>query len=218
MKEAIWNRVGPATGLLFFALVFTGLFIHGYPDQSPSDQQLQSWIQGIDVGRFTTGVYIEELGQAMFIPFCVWLYLHLRRGDGSAWTALVMLAAGLAWTTVTLPINELYVGMLEQGRRAIDIHVAQTVLAISQTWFEMTFLPQALFFLAVGASILRGGALARWAGWAALALGLALLIPGPIMFAFGMLPYLAVLLVAGYYTWRPPLSRESGGLTSSPSR
>ena len=58
--------------------------------------------------------------------------------------------------------------------------------------------------------------MARWAGWAAIAMGLVLLIPGPIMFAFGMLPYLAILVVAGYYTWRPPLPREEMGDTTKP--
>jgi hypothetical protein len=42
MTEAIRNRIGPASGVLFFALLMVGAGIHGYPDIKPSDTQLAS--------------------------------------------------------------------------------------------------------------------------------------------------------------------------------
>jgi hypothetical protein len=208
MKEAIWSRVGPVTGILWFGLLFAGLSIHGYPDIRPTDAQLAKWLASVDVNKFSLGVYIETLGLVSFLPFAAWLYSHLKRGDtGSSWPALVMLAAAAGHTILVLPINELYVAMVEQARRGLDVQVAQTVLSITQTWFEMTGVVFALILLAAGVSILRGGVMSRWAGWAAIAIGVALLVPATL-FIVSTLGYLWFLAVAVYYTVRPSRLRE----------
>jgi hypothetical protein len=208
MKESIWNRVGPATGIVWFCLLFTGLSVHGYPDIKPTDAQLAKWLVDVDVNRFSHGVYIETLGLVSFLPFAAWLYGHLKRGGaGSSWPALVMLAAATAHTILVLPINELYVAMVEQARRGLDIHVAQTVLSITQAWFEMTGVVFALILLAAGVSIVRGAVMSRWAGWAAIAIGLTLLVPATV-FIVSMVGFLWFLAVAVYYTLRPSRVRE----------
>jgi hypothetical protein len=208
MNEAIWSRVGPVTGILWFGLMFAGLSIHGYPEIRPTDAQLAKWLGSVDVNRFSLGVYIETVGLMSFLPFAAWLYGHLKRGGtGSSWPALVMLAAATGHTVLVLPINELYVAMVEQARRGLDIHVAQTVLSISQTWFEMTAVVFALILLAAGVSILRGAVMSWWAGWAAIAIGVALLVPAAL-FVVSMLGYLWFLAVAVYYTVRPSRLRE----------
>jgi hypothetical protein len=207
MKEAIWNRVGPVTGILFFGLVFTGLFVHGYPDIRPTDAQLAKWLASVDVNRFSLGIYIEAVGYALFLPFAAWLYGHLKQGrTGASWPAVAMLAAAAAWVILTLPINELYIGMLEQAQRGLDIRVAQTVVSINQAWFEMTSVLLALTLLAAGVSILRGAAMSRWAGWAAVAVGLTLFLPATNFLQ--PVGYLWFLAVAGYYTVRPSRLRE----------
>ena len=208
VKKAIWDRVGPVTGILWFGLLFTGLSIHGYPDIRPTDAQLAKWLASIDVNRFSVGVYIEALGIVAFLPFAAWLYGKLKRGGtGSSWPALVMLAAASAHVILTLPINELYVGMVEQAHRGLDIHVAQTVLSTTQAWFEMTALLFALTLLATGVSILRGSVMWRWAGWAAIVIGVALFVP-PTIFIVTMVGSLWFLAVAVYYTLRPERERE----------
>lgn len=217
MKESIWNRVGPATGIVWLCLLFTGLSVHGYPDIRPTDAQLAKWLADVDVNKFSLGVYIEALGLVSFLPFAAWLYGHLKRGGaGSSWPALVMLAAATAHTTLVLPINELYVAMLERARQGLDIHVAQTVLSITQAWFEMTGVVFALILLAAGVSIVRGAVMARWAGWAAMAIGLTLLVPATT-FIVTMVGYFWFLAVAVYYTIRPPRRREHGADAVQPA-
>jgi hypothetical protein len=216
MKEAIWSRVGPVTGILFFGLVFTGLFVHGYPDIRPTDAQLGKWLASVDLNRFSLGIYIEAVGYALFLPFAAWLYVHLKQGrPGASWPAVAMLAAAAAWVILTLPINELYVGMLEQARRGLDIRVAQTVVSINQAWFEMTSVLLALTLLAAGVSILRGAAMSRWAGWAAVAVGLTLFLPATNFLQ--PVGYLWFLAVAGYYTFRPSRVREHVADTTHPA-
>gem|GEM_PF-2300367 len=203
MKKAIWDRVGPATGIVWFGLLFTGLSIHGYPDIRPTDAQLAKWLASVDVNTFSLGVYIEALGIVAFLPFAAWLYGKLKGGGaGSSWPALVMLAAASAHVILTLPINELYVAMVEQAHRGLDIHVAQTVLSITQAWFEMTGLVFALTLLAAGVSILRSAVMWRLAGWAAVAIGVAMFVPAAV-FIVTLVGYAWFLAVAVYYTLRP---------------
>ena len=212
MKKAIWSRIGPVTGLLFLALLLGGAFIHGYPDIRPTDKQLASWLASVDPNRFKIAVYIEALGTVLFIPFAVWLYRHLRQGaPGSSQPALVMLAGSVLWVSLTLPINQGWVGLLEQARRGLDIHVAQTVVSINQTWFDMTGIVLGLILAAAGVSILRGGVMSRWAGGVAIVIGLAQAASTPFgtdSTPAGLLAYVWLLGVAGYYTFRPARPRE----------
>ena len=97
MKDAIWSRVGPVAGLLFFALLFTGFAIHRYPDIRPTDAHLAQWFATVDVTRFRAGIYIEALGIALLIPFVAWLSGHLRQGArDSSWLAAPGLSSASA--------------------------------------------------------------------------------------------------------------------------
>jgi hypothetical protein len=214
VKDAICNRLGPMSGLLFVVLVMTGFLIHGYPDTRPSDTQLSKWIASVDVSRFSAGVYVEELGLLMFIPFVAWLYTRLREAGGApSWMALVTLAAGTGWIVLTLPINEVWVGVLDQARRGLDIRVAQTLVSVNQAWFEMSSILLGLMFLAAGAAILRGRVMSRWAGWAAIVLGVTQLLPPSISQEGQLVATLWILVVAAYYSVRP--TRTSNRLAST---
>ena len=206
MREAIWTRVGPATGLLFVVVLHVGFFIHGSPDIRPTDAKLSSWLANVDVNRFGLGVYIEALGTLLFIPFAAWLYIHLRPdGTGSSWPAVAMLASATGWVILTLPIDQSLVGLLEQSRRGLDIRVAQTLVSVHQASYDTTAIVLGLALVTAGVSILRGGAMSRWAGWAAILIGLAEVLSakfGTDATPAGLLPYFWVLAIAAYYTLR----------------
>jgi hypothetical protein len=211
MKQAIWRRVGPFTGLLSTALIFTGLSIHGYPDIRPTDAQLAKWLAGIDPNGFRLGIYIEQLGVVLFLAFAAWLYGHLRRKD-SSWLPVAMLAAAAAHVTVTLPLNEIYLGLVDQARKGLDIHLAQTVISINQEWFDMTGIVLGLFLLTAGATILRGEAMSRLVALATILIGASQVVTSPFGLTStpaGMLPYVWFVAVAGYYTLRPARETES---------
>lgn len=212
MRQAIWSRVGPATGLLFVVVLHIGFFIHGYPDVRPTDAQLSSWLASVDMNRFGVGVYIEALGTLLLIPFAAWLYGHLRRnGTGSSWPAVAMLASATGWVILTLPIDELYVGLLQQARKGLDIRMAQTVVSIGQASYDSTAIVLGLALVAAGVSILYGGVMSRRAGWAAIVIGLTEVLSAPFgtdSTPAGLLPYFWILAVAGYYTFRPGRARD----------
>jgi hypothetical protein len=221
MKQAIWRRVGPLTGLLFIALVFTGLSVHGYPDIKPTDAQLAKWLANVDVNTFRVGIYIEAVGIVLFIPFAAWLYGHLRQGArDSSWLPVAMLGAAAVHVGLTLPINEAYVGLVDQARNGLDIHVARTIVSINQEWFDMTAIVLGLFLVMAGTAMIRGGVMSRWAAWVTIVIGVAQVVTSPFgstATQAGILPYVWVLALAGYYTVRPARERAAVAGTAQSS-
>lgn len=205
MKEAIWNRIGPLSGILYFGLLFTGASVHGFPaSPRPSDTELAKWLATVDLNTFRLGTYIEALSGLMFIVFAAWLYSHLRqRGSGVTWPALVMLCAAVAVVVVNFPINAVTLGVLEQSRNGLDIRVAQTLVSITQAWFEASAVLDGLTLFAAGVAILRGAAMSRWAAWVAIGIGLLTFVPPTFLpIWFRMIGYLWYLAVAVYFTVR----------------
>ena len=199
----LWSRIGPASGMLFVFLVLAGFIVHGYPAIRPSDGQLQEWITVTDLNRFTIGVYIEALGTLCLLPFVAWLYTSLRSITGyRPWTAVLALAAGAGYVVLVLPINESWVGILEQGKQGLDVRVSQTLVSTSQAWFLMSNMLLGLFLIAAGLAILQTRAIGRWAGWAAIAIGALGMLPGVgTLASFAILPWL--LGMGAYYSIRP---------------
>ena len=213
MKEAIWNRVGPASGVLFFALLMAGASIHGYPAIRPSDAQLSSWLANLNLNQFRTGVYIECLGILLLIPFVTWLYGRLRQGPrDSSWPAITMLAAGAGWVVFTLPLMGGWAGLAEQAGKGLDVRTAQTIVAINQASYDLTGSVHGLFFVAAGVAIIRGGAMSRWAGWAAIVFGVIDVLSLPVGIdatPLGLLGYVWIFAVAIYCTVRPTARLEA---------
>jgi uncharacterized protein DUF4386 len=220
VKGAIWSRVGPTAGLLFFVLVFAGLLVHGYPAVRPTNAQLADWLARVDANRFRFGVYVEAIAIVLFVPFTVWLYGHLRQGaKESSAPAIVMLIGAGIWVALTLPINESWLGLVNQARN-VDIRVAQTVVSINQATYDMTGLILGLTLIASGVAAVRGGAMSRWAGWAAILIGVVQVVMSPLgvdASPIALLAYLWILGVAGYYTIRPGRVRDFVTATAQPS-
>jgi hypothetical protein len=212
MRDAVWNRIGPAAGLLFFPLIMIGFSIHGYPAIAPTDGQLARWLAGVDQSTFRLGVYVEALGTVLFIPFVAWLFVRLKQSaHDSSWPAIAMLAAGVGWATLTLPINESWAGLVDRARSGQDIGVAQTIVSINQAWFEMTGILFGLTLIAAGVAIIRGGAMSSWAGWTAVVIGIGVVASVPVGAASTpaqILAFLWFLVVGGYYTLRPGRTQE----------
>jgi uncharacterized protein DUF4386 len=207
MKEAIWSRVGPATGILFVIVLHVGFLIHGYPDIRPSDSQLASWLANVDVNRFRAGIYVEAVGVVLFIPFLAWLYSRLRQVNrDSSWPAVTMLGAGAIWVAFTLPIEGAWAGLAEQARKGLDVRVAQTIDSVNQASYDLTGIVLGLILLAAGIAIVRGAAMSQWVGWAAIVIGVVYIVTLPLGIdatPAGLLGYVWLFAVAVFYTFRP---------------
>jgi hypothetical protein len=221
VKDAIWSRIGPAAGILFFALVYIGFAIHRYPELRPTDAHLAQWFAAVDVTRFRAGIFVEAVGIALLLPFVAWLSGHLRQGArDSSWLGPVMVAGAAVWVTIGLALNEAWVGLLDQARNGLDIRMAQTFISINQATYDMTGIVLGLILIAAGAAALRSGTMSRWVGWAAVIIGLLQVVTAPTGInagPTGLLADLWILGVSGYYTIRPDRVRELVTATAQPS-
>ncbi|HEX7263282.1 MAG TPA: DUF4386 family protein [Candidatus Dormibacteraeota bacterium] len=212
MREAIWIRLGPVTGVLFFVLLLGGASIHGYPNIRPSDSQLANWLANIDLNTFRLGIYIEALGILLFIPFAAWLYGRLRQGKkDSSWPAITMLVASAGWVASALLLMGAWAGLADQARKGLDIRVAQTIDSINQASYDLTSIVLGVAVLAAGVAIVHGGAMSRWVGWAAITIGVIDLVTLPFGIdasPAGILGYLWLFAVAVFYTFRSARTRE----------
>jgi len=219
VTNAIWNRLGPAAGLLFLPVLMAGLLIHRYPDVRPTDAHLANWLANVNATTFRFGVYVEALGVLLVIPFAAWLFGRVRQGaKDSSTPATAMLIATATWVALTLPINESWAGLVDQARSGLDIRVAQTIVSINQASYGMTGIVLGVILLSAGVAIVRGGAISRWAGWAAVIIGLFAMVSGPLgtdATPLSLLAYVWIFAVGGYYTFRPGMRRE---LEASASR
>jgi hypothetical protein len=221
MKEAIWSRIGPATGILFVSLLMVGASIHGYPDIRPTDSQLSNWLANLDLNQFRAGIYIECLGILLFIPFVAWLYHRLRNGvKDSSWPAITMLAAGAGWVAFTLPLMGAWAGLAEQARKGLDVRVAQTVVSTNQASYDLTGIVLGLTILAAGVAIINGRAMSQWVGWVAIAIGVFDVVTLPFGIdasPAGVLAYLFIFAVAIYSTFRPGQAVAPVGAARQPA-
>ena len=92
---------------------------------------------------------------------------------------------------------------MDRARKGLDIGVAQTVVSINQAWFEMTGILFGLTLIAAGVAIVSGSAISRWAGWAAVVIGVGVVASVPAGAAAQLLGFLWFLVLGGYYTFRP---------------
>ena len=67
--SVMWARVWPAFGIIGWVIVFTGFFIHGYPDIGASPQALAHWAAITDPTRFAIGIDVEAIGLLVFLFF-----------------------------------------------------------------------------------------------------------------------------------------------------
>ena len=102
--------------------------------------------------------------------------------------------------------------MADRVHQGLDIQLAHTVIASDQECLDLAGSVLGLFLVAAGAVMLHGSALARVAAVATILIGLAQVVSSPIGLSTtpaAMPPYVWMIAVAGYYTFRPGQEPEA---------
>jgi hypothetical protein len=202
-------RIGPFTGIACWLIVFTGFFIHGYPNLGASPQELVDWASNTDPNRFGIGIYVEDVGILVFLFFLGWLCQTLWRAGGTAWLLGLALASGVAWAAVSLGVNGVWTAVLDSGRRGLDPQTLAGIRDIAQEMYNSTNLVIGTAMVALGLATLAAVGVPRWLGWAAIAIGVGAALP----YVGAQFAYLLVIwsvAVAIRYLIRPaPLQATS---------
>jgi hypothetical protein len=199
----MWARVWPAFGIIGWVIVFTGFFIHGYPDVGASPQALAHWAASTDPTRFAIGIDVEAIGLLVFLFFFAWLCDVLRRSGGKSWLLTLALAAAVAWAAVGIATNGVWTAVLDSGKHGLDAQALAGLRDVAQEFFNADNVLLAPAVVALGLAGLRATALPRWLAWSAVVTGLAMAVP-PLSVVVQLVFVIWVVVVVVLYLIRPP--------------
>jgi hypothetical protein len=167
----------PLTGILFIALVVTGILLGGEtPTASDTPEAIGAYYTD-NKGQIQLGVLLFGLGLMSAVVFASYLRTILDRGDGetgilprAAFAGIVIFAAGAAFDGTLL-------FAMSEAVDDIDPVQLQTMQAVWDNDFVPVALGTVLFVLASGLSIVRHRSLPVWLGWLAILVGIVGLTP-----------------------------------------
>ncbi len=160
----------PLTGVAFVAVLIIGIAVGGEPpdvkDNSPQEI-VNFYVDNQD--SVQVGAFLSTLAAVFLIFFANHLRRVLDAARDTALSATVLI--GAAVMAVGAGIDSTISFALSEAAEDIDPTAVQALQAL----WDNDFLPLALgaivFLISAGIAILQTGALPRWLGWVALALG-----------------------------------------------
>ena len=159
MSNHLWQRLGAACGIVYVVLLIGGNSIGG-PD-----------IQIVFL--------MEILAFLFFLFFLGNLWSALRRAEGgSGWLSATAFGGGLMSVTIKVASAAPILAARYRAGDGLDPQLARTLQDINDASFYLSFFPLAVLLAAFAIVAIRSGALPKWLGWIAAALGLAFIVGG----------------------------------------
>ena len=159
MSEQLWQRLGAACGIVYVVLLISGGSI-GDPD-------------------IRIVFFVEMLAFLFFLFFLGNLWSALRRAEGgSRWLSATAFGAGLMSVTIKVASAAPVLAARYRAGDGLDPQLARTLQDINDASFYLSFFPLAVLLAAFAMVAIRSGALPKWLGWIAAAVGLAFIVGG----------------------------------------
>jgi hypothetical protein len=159
MSNYLWQRLGAASGIVYVVLLIGGSSIGG-PD-----------IQIV--------FFMEILAFLFFLFFLGNLWSALRGAEGgSGWLSATAFGGGLMSVTIKVASAAPVLAALYRAGDGLDPQLARTLQDINDASFYLSFFPLAVLLAAFAIVAIRSGALPKWLGWIAAAVGLAFIVGG----------------------------------------
>ena len=159
MSDRLWQRLGAACGIVYVVLLIGGGSIEG--------------------NTFGIAFFVEILAFLAFLFFLGNLWSALRRAEGgSGWLSATAFGAGLMSVTIKVASAAPVLAARYRAGDGLDPQLARTLQDINDASFYLSFFPLAAFLAAFAIVAIRSGALPKWLGWIAAAVGLAFIVGG----------------------------------------
>ena len=183
-----WAKRAPLTGLVSVVLIVIA-FIVGGDSPSPSDsaQEVVDYFSDNEGSAFVSAILIFY-GAVFLVFFAGTLWGVLRRAPGATGRLAAIALGGGALMALGIAIFGALAFTLADTHEDLEPAAAQAINALSGDLFFPVALGTVAFTIASGLAILRGAALPRWLGWAAIVIGVVSLTPA------GFFAFLAALL------------------------
>lgn len=122
---------------------------------------------------------MEILAFLFFLFFLgnLWSALHRAEG-GNGWLSATAFGAGLMSVTIKVASAAPILAARYRAADGLDLQLARTLQDINDASFYLSFFPLAVLLAAFAIVVIWSGALPKWLGWIAAALGLAFIVGG----------------------------------------
>jgi hypothetical protein len=209
-QDAVWQRVGPVSGIIFVILVFIGLTVSdpNSADVDANPEQDSSVIANLFMENradFEFGVRFQIASIVFLIWFLAYLHRRIQRAEGErGWVATAMLGGGAAYVAVMLIFTAITLAISTIDDYGSDTAVARTFAALSWDVVELLSAPLAALTGSITVAALRYHALPRWVAYTGAPIAAAMLV-APVSFLgevfwIGFLIFWAWLLALSIYT------------------
>lgn len=172
-----WNRLAPLTGVLFGLILIVAVITGGgeTPKARDSAAQVVAYYAKHRSEIETSGI-LFALGFLVLVLFAGALRSYLRSTGGTDGLGTLVLAGAVLMAAGALGVTGLEYG-LAHNLHDFAPETAKTLNFISSEMFLPIVGGGFIFGVCAGLAILRGAALPRWLGWAAIVIGVAALVP-----------------------------------------
>lgn len=198
----------PLTGAGFFVLAIVSFAVQGEPKSAddPVNEIVDFYLDNKD--SIIAGQAIGLISGLLLIAFGAYLAKVLRAADQSMWVLPLLPLLGFLIMDVGFAIDGTIMIALAETADDIEPSSVQTLQALWDNDFLPIALGILLFLFSFGIAVLRSGALPKWLGWVAIALGIVGLIP-PIGFAAFVGTGLLILVLSILLTVRARRERAA---------
>jgi hypothetical protein len=173
------TRLGAGLGIAGIALLVGGFSLVASTDATfhAPDSDVLAYYAETDLARTFTGGLIEALGLLLFLPFAAMLTGRVTvPGPVAAVLAPTARLAATVYVTICLApgLSAGAAALWGAQRESADPGLVLALNDVRALSYFLALLAFAAFLVAVGAAGLVSGRLARWAGWSAVGVGVAL--------------------------------------------
>lgn len=197
MTDRILGRVGAAGGAAFVVLALAGGGGGQGPASDASREQIGRYFSTArTIGGFTTaGPLLEILAMLCLLVFWSRITSAVRRAEGDeGWLHRVVYGAGVGSVILKLSSFPAAFALHTRPGKGVDPALLTALYDMNNCAFVLGWATSGLALLGVGVAVLRYGALPRWIGYSATAIGPALLLAVPFANGPGPIAFLALLL------------------------
>lgn len=178
-----WSRLAPLTGVLFAVLAVAAVFANSSesPEASGSALKVVAYYTK-HRSEVQTSSILFALAFLVIVLFAGALRSYLRRTPGAEGLGALVLAGGVLMAAGALTGSGLEYG-LAHNIHSLGLEEARTLNFVSDELFLALLAGGFVFGVCAGIAILRGAALPKWLGWAAIVIGIVTIVPPASMVA-----------------------------------
>ncbi len=193
-----WGRLAPLTGVLFGVIVVVAAFTNNSetPEASASAAKVVSYYASHRSEIETSGI-LFAIAFLVVVLFAGALRSYLRRTAAAEGLGALVLAGAILMAAGAISATGLEYG-LAHNLHDLSPETAKTLNFISSELFLPVLAGGFIFGVCSGLAILRGAALPKWLGYAAIVIGIATLVPPasfPALLAFVLWSIVVAILM-----------------------